>query len=81
MHWITHELRGLRHRIGVYYLDAGLFTIEAASPRLAVSLPSPLLDLPAVGFRDGGFWRRLSCRVIGREGDAAGAGGPQSIRR
>jgi len=34
-------------------LMRAFFTIEAASPRLAVSLPSPLLDLPAVGFRDG----------------------------
>ncbi len=63
---------------GVYYLDAGLFTIEATSPRLAVPLSSPLLDLSSVRFRDwildilgvvlqGDFGRRISCCLIGCE--------------
>ncbi len=53
------------------YLDAGSFAVEAASSRLAVSLPSPLLDLPRVCFWYWGFGGRFSHALIGRDGETA----------
>jgi hypothetical protein len=63
---------------GVHYLNASFFTIEAASPRLTVSLSSSFPDMPILGF-PGKCVGRLS-RFIGRKGVMTGAGKPRILR-